>query len=205
MARRFFSCLSSCQLDGYSYVLREIYGIEQKDEHDHNEDEDDDAALDEARECVVGSMCVMLLGLIDDRFACPRAATRSCFRAVTCACAIRALKFCDFRFAFSSRSVGLNDDDSSKANKCPICRATFHSLLQLRVAQKSSVPVAPEEHVRMLSPHIIIPHHHPYCRLQGCRQTTEQWRLSMRCSRSLSLVSRPAKAPRLLQMTSLRP
>jgi hypothetical protein len=48
-----------------------------------------------------------------------------------------------------------------QANKCPICRANFHSLLQLRVAQKSSTPVAPEEHVRRVM------QSRPYCQAPG--------------------------------------
>ena len=43
------------QIDGLSFVLKEIYGIEQKESHDHDDADAEEEArgLEEAIECVV--------------------------------------------------------------------------------------------------------------------------------------------------------
>eukprot|EP00045_Choanoeca_perplexa_P013039 m.145543 g.145543 ORF g.145543 m.145543 type:complete len:416 (+) comp16217_c0_seq28:152-1399(+) len=92
-------------VDGRSYLLREIYGIERKNheqpDNDDNDDDDDDEEDVECVVCMSESMDTMVLPC-------------------------RHLCLCN----------GCADVLRYQASKCPICRAPFHSLLQIQVAKR---------------------------------------------------------------------
>ena len=89
------------QVDGRSYLLREIYGIERKT-RDQSLENDDDEDEDEDIECVVGvpgceqDPCAILT-CADARCACPSRWTQWFCRAGICAFATAAPTFCATR------------------------------------------------------------------------------------------------------------
>merc|ERR1712226_1764536 len=110
-------------VDGLSYLLQEIYGLENKcaDEEDDAEDTTslnggygkasmspyDDDDLDDS-----GADCVVCMCEIRDTIILP------CRHLCLCYTCAESLRF--------------------QANNCPICRAPFRALLQLRAVQKIS-------------------------------------------------------------------
>eukprot|EP00039_Didymoeca_costata_P000827 m.47409 g.47409 ORF g.47409 m.47409 type:complete len:508 (-) comp10497_c0_seq2:151-1674(-) len=86
-------------VDGLTLVLKEIYGIERKDD-----EEEADEFADDNTECVV------CMSDVRDTMALP------CRHLCLCNPCAEVLRY--------------------QANKCPICRAPFHSLLQVRVFRR---------------------------------------------------------------------
>eukprot|EP00049_Salpingoeca_infusionum_P021642 m.4019 g.4019 ORF g.4019 m.4019 type:complete len:512 (+) comp4393_c0_seq1:127-1662(+) len=100
-------------VDGVEYLLREIFGIEQKempiggdDGSGEDDDADDDSDEEEDVDCVI-CMCDPM-----DTMVLP------CRHLCLCAGCADTLRF--------------------QSNRCPICRAPFHSTLQLRVMTKET-------------------------------------------------------------------
>eukprot|EP01135_Chromosphaera_perkinsii_P009389 Nk52_evm65s1737 gene=Nk52_evmTU65s1737 len=102
-------------VDGTSYMLLEIFGIEQKNEagddaEEENEFDDDDESSVECVVCMVDSKDTAVL---------------PCRHLCLCNACAEVLRY--------------------QSNKCPICRAPFHALLQLRVS-KTEEEIEAEAH-----------------------------------------------------------
>eukprot|EP00094_Tigriopus_californicus_P006565 TCALIF_06321-PA protein Name:"Similar to rnf157 RING finger protein 157 (Xenopus laevis)" AED:0.15 eAED:0.15 QI:0/0/0/0.33/1/1/3/0/623 len=89
-------------VDGLSYLLQEIYGLENKslDVNQHSDDDDDDC----------GAECVVCMCDLRDTIILP------CRHLCLCNACADSLRY--------------------QANNCPICRAPFRALLQIRAVQK---------------------------------------------------------------------
>lgn len=93
-------------VDGLSYLLQEIYGIENKSNETSKVGEDD--TEDNGAECVI-CMCDLRDTLI-----------LPCRHLCLCNCCADSLRY--------------------QANNCPICRAPFRALLQIKALQKATNP-----------------------------------------------------------------
>ncbi|XP_066965186.1 probable E3 ubiquitin-protein ligase MGRN1 isoform X8 [Macrobrachium rosenbergii] len=94
-------------VDGLSYLLQEIYGIENKNAENSKVSTEEDAE-DNGAECVI-CMCDLRDTLI-----------LPCRHLCLCNCCADSLRY--------------------QANNCPICRAPFRALLQIKALQKSTGP-----------------------------------------------------------------
>ena len=94
--------------NGLVFVLKEIYGIEQKSSTADDADDDDD-----------NTECVVCMSATRDTMALP------CRHLSLCNPCAEVLRF--------------------QSNKCPICRAPFHSLLQIRVIRPENEDEDDEE------------------------------------------------------------
>jgi len=94
-------------VDGLSYLLQEIYGIENKNNDKQNADDDIEDN---------GSECVICMCDVRDTLILP------CRHLCLCNSCASSLRY--------------------QANNCPICRAPFRALLQIRALQKSGNAVA---------------------------------------------------------------
>eukprot|EP00043_Microstomoeca_roanoka_P008175 m.78895 g.78895 ORF g.78895 m.78895 type:complete len:525 (-) comp14134_c0_seq1:176-1750(-) len=95
-------------IDGVTYLLREIYGLEHKG--DVEGDDDDDDAHSDAGPAEDDHDCVVCMSSPMDTMVLP------CRHLCLCNDCAEVLRY--------------------QSSKCPICRAAFHSVLRLRVAKK---------------------------------------------------------------------
>ncbi|XP_042875126.1 probable E3 ubiquitin-protein ligase MGRN1 isoform X5 [Penaeus japonicus] len=126
-------------VDGLSYLLQEIYGIENK-KADNAKVATEEDAEDNGAECVI-CMCDLRDTLI-----------LPCRHLCLCNCCADSLRY--------------------QANNCPICRAPFRALLQIKALQKSTGQVTnpqPNTEIGKLdAPDIAKYQHDSYARLFGC-------------------------------------
>lgn len=96
--------IQKANINGLNFVLKEIFGIEKKEE---NRDADESSNFGDFDDDNDNTECVVCMSSAKDTMALP------CRHLCLCNPCADVLRF--------------------QANKCPICRAPFHSLLQIRV------------------------------------------------------------------------